>query len=190
MGHAIEYFTTDNRKYIMKMAEEWASYNVDRQENPNGDYHGKMTIHDNIICKSYEDAVEKIQQLDNGWYDDHAVQYRDIDSLKPTKTMNQIEERKAKLIADKFDYMEKHSVKARKSEFIGCPKCKSKLAREHLLSERCPLCGEELRPDYVVERIKKYDEDYNELFKKYRNLAEKRKESCPIKWCFKVEVHC
>jgi hypothetical protein len=50
--------------------------------------------------------------------------------------------------------------------------------------------GEELRPDYVVERIKKYDEDYNELCKKYRNIAEKRKESCPIRWCFKVEVHC
>lgn len=188
--HAIEYFTTDKKKEITKIAEEWAYYNVDPYENESRSYHGNMKIHDDIICDSYEDAIEKIQQLDNGWYDDHAVRYRDTDSLKPTKAMNQIEERKAKITIDKNEYMYNHSVQSRKSEFIGCPKCKSKLAREHLKSERCPVCGAELRPEYVIERLKKYDSDYETLSKKYKELAKKRKESCPIRWCFKAEVHC
>ena len=47
-------------------------------------YHGNMTIHDDIICNSYEDAKEKIDSLDKGFYDDHAVKYYESKPLKET----------------------------------------------------------------------------------------------------------
>jgi ssDNA-binding Zn-finger/Zn-ribbon topoisomerase 1 len=190
MSHAIDYFTTDKRDEIYAIAEEYASYTVDRQENPSGHYHGNMTIHDNIVCDSYEDAVAKIDELDDGFYDDHAVKYKDKDSLKPTKAMMAIEEKKAKLVQDRLEYEEKHSIKARKSEFVGCPKCKSRISVKHIRGERCPVCGEELRAQYVLDRIEKYHDDYKTLCDKYQDIVNKRKEKCPIRWCFKVEVHC
>ena len=73
MGHAVEYFTANKRSDIMRIAEEFAFYNTDRGENPTGDYHGNMTIHDNVVCESYMQAYEKINQWDTGFYSDHAV---------------------------------------------------------------------------------------------------------------------
>lgn len=190
MGHAIQYFTTEKKKEILSIAEEFAYYNVDRQENPTGSYHGRMTIHDDIICDSYNDAVSKIDMLDRGFYDDHAVRYKDKDSLPPTKSMQTLKERMNKNRADKKEYAEQHSVGNRKSAFVGCPKCESKLVTKYLRSERCPLCGSELRAEYIINRLNKYDEDYKKMELKYQKMVKERKGKCKTKWLFKVEVHC
>ena len=190
MGHAIEYFSVADRKEIMQTAEEFAYYNVDRQENPSGSYHGMMTIHDDIICESYEDAIAKIDSLDSGFYDDHAVRYKDKDALKPTKQMLAEKARAEKIANDRYEYMDKHSILNRKAKFVGCKKCESKLAVEHLKSNSCPVCGAELRADYIVERLKKYDADYKKSLQKYQELKKKQTGKCPIRWAFKVEVHC
>lgn len=190
MGHAVEYFTTDKRGEIMAIAKEYASLNVDRGENPSGSYHGRMTIHDTPICESYEDAYDKIESWDNGWYDDHAVQYKDKSSLEPTKAMLANKKRAIKLIEDKRAYEEKHDLRARKSEYIGCKTCGSKLALKYLRGNMCPLCGTDLRADYVVERIAKYNADYKKLSAQYAEMEKKQKGKCPIRWLVKVEVHC
>lgn len=190
MGHAIEYFTTDKRSEIMNIARDFAMYNVDRQENPSGSYHGRMTIHDDIICDSYDDAVKKIEALDNGWYDDHAVKYKAKESLPPNKAMLEIKKRIEKNREDCREYEKQHSVKNRKAEFVSCPYCLSKLRRFNLRGERCPVCGKELRAKYILERIGKYDQDWVELNDKYNEIEKNRKEKCPIRWVFKVEVHC
>lgn len=190
MGHAIEYFTTDNRSEIMNIAEEFAWCNVDRMENHSGSYHGNMHIHDNIICESYNEAFKKIEALDRGFYDDHAVQYKDKDSLPPNKSMLVLKERMNKNRKDKEAYAEAHSLKNRKSAFIGCPECGSKLSLKYLRYYKCPLCNKDLRPDYVVERLKKYDEDWEELKEKYYEVVRNRKDKCKTMWLIKVEVHC
>lgn len=92
--------------------------------------------------------------------------------------------------ADCREYEDKHSVKNKKAEFVSCPECLSKIRRCRLRSERCPMCGKDLRADYILERIKKYDQDLNELSDKYNEIVKNRKEKCPIRWAFKVEVHC
>lgn len=190
MGHAIEYFTTDKRSEIISIAEEFAWCNVDRQENHSGSYHGRMTIHDNIICESYNEAVKKIESLDRGFYDDHAVRYKDKSKLAPNKTMLALEERMKKNREDKIKYAETHSFANRKSEFMSCPECKSKLAIKYLRHYKCPVCGTDMRADYIVERFKKYDEDYKEMELKYQKMVKERKGKCKTKWLFKVEVHC
>lgn len=190
MGHAIEYFTTDKRSEIMAIAEEFAWCNVDRQENHSGSYHGRMTIHDNIICESYDDAMKKIEELDRGWYDDHAVQFKDKSKLKPTKQMESMIAKVLKCKADRETYLNSHSVRMHKSEFIGCKNCGSKLARNYLKSETCPVCRKDLRAEYIIERLKKYDDDIEQINNKIIELQKKQTGKCPTKWLFKVEVHC
>lgn len=190
MSHAIEYITTDKRTEIMTVADEFAFYNVDRGENPHGSYHGRMTIHDKPICESYEDAKQFIDAHDNGWYDDHAVQYKDKSQLKPTRQMETLKERMNKAIADKRAFAEEHSVQSRKADFVGCKKCGSKVAVSYLRTNRCPVCGNDLRPDYVIKRLEKYDADLDKMRKQYAELERNQKGKCPVKWLVKVEVHC
>lgn len=190
MGHAVDYITVDKRSEIIKAAERFASRNVDRLENPSGSYHGNMHIHDSPICESWEEAKERIEGWDTGWYSDHAVQYKDKSVLKPTKQMLALKAKAEKLNADKYAYIDEHSLKKRKSVFIGCKKCDSKLAIQYLNGNKCPLCGNELRADYIVERIKKYDDDIREANKQYNELRKKQTGKCPIRWLVKVEVHC
>lgn len=187
--HAIDYMVVEKRSDIMKYAEQYAFNNVDRQENPSGSYHGNMTIHD-TVCDSYEEAQLRIKGWDTGWYSDHAVQFMDKSALKPTKKMEAVLERRNKLIRDRDAYKQEHSLKNRKAAFIGCKKCGSKLSIEYLKGQSCPLCGNALTADYVVERIKKYNADIRKLDEQFSEMRKKQSGSCPVKWLVKVEVHC
>lgn len=199
MGHAITFEVVKNRKDIMKVAENFAFYNTDRGENYDGSYHGNMTIHDNIICDNIEQAKNKINQLDNGWYDDHAVQFYDIPKIKPTKQMlnilAKIDENKIK----KNEYEEKHKIQNLKSKLITCPNCGSRIAKDYTESQKCPVCKkQDLRANYIIERLNKFDEDNNKLLKQYKKIEQERKDKqsekfkgkAPIKWLVKIEVHC
>lgn len=75
MGHVTDYIIVNKKENIWAEAEDFAFYNTDREENPSGSYHGTLTIHNDILCDSYDDAVEKINSLDRGFYDDHAVRF-------------------------------------------------------------------------------------------------------------------
>ena len=117
--HTISYITVEKRSDIMKAAQEFAYYNVDRIENPSRSYHGGMTIHDTPVCESYQDAQGFIELRDKGFYDDHAVQYKDKGALKDTKQMTALLERISKQRKDREEYEKTHSVKTRKSTLAG-----------------------------------------------------------------------
>jgi hypothetical protein len=40
-------------------------------------YHGDLKFHEEPVYKNRDEAKKAIEQLDKGWYDDHAVRYRD-----------------------------------------------------------------------------------------------------------------
>jgi hypothetical protein len=74
MSHAIRhlvYHCSVSEKRILKDLNEFA---YDPQETSG--YHGNIKFHKDIICKNEEEAIEKIRQLDKGWYDDHAVMFK------------------------------------------------------------------------------------------------------------------
>lgn len=190
MGHAIGHLVVSKRSEIMRAAEEYAFRNTDRCENPSGSYHGNMHVHDRPICESEEEAEKMIESWDTGWYSDHAVQFKDKSVLKPTKQMIALNERKQKLINDRDEYKEKHSLKNRKSELVGCKNCGSKIATSFLKNHFCPVCGKDLWADYILERIKKYNADIKDVERQYNELKKKQSGKCPIRWLVKVEVHC
>lgn len=75
MSHAIQYLDfhcSTSEKQILKEVNAFAY-------DPQGScgYHGDLTFHRDIICKNRDEAKAKIDQLDRGWYSDHAVFYKD-----------------------------------------------------------------------------------------------------------------
>ena len=74
MGHSINYVTCGN-KDLKKCLKEIFRTAFDPMETSG--YHGNMTVHENIICKDRNEAHEKIEKWDTGWYSDHAVRYKD-----------------------------------------------------------------------------------------------------------------
>ena len=75
MSHAIrylDYHCSTSEKQILKDINSFA---YDPQETSG--YHGNLKFHKDIVCKNREEAEQKIAELDKGWYDDHAVMYKD-----------------------------------------------------------------------------------------------------------------
>ena len=74
MSHAIrylDYHCSTSEKQILKDINSFA---YDPEETSG--YHGNLTFHKNIVCKTREEAEEKLKELDKGWYDDHAVYFK------------------------------------------------------------------------------------------------------------------
>jgi hypothetical protein len=74
MSHAVKhlvYHCSVSEKRILKDINEFA---YDPQESSG--YHGDLTFHRDIVCKSEEEAYNKIQELDKGWYNDHAIFFK------------------------------------------------------------------------------------------------------------------
>ena len=75
MSHQIGYRTCHCSTSEAQILKDLNSFAYDPQESSG--YHGNLKFHRDIVCKTVEEAEEKIKQLDNGWYDDHAVFFKD-----------------------------------------------------------------------------------------------------------------
>ena len=75
MSHAIRYLDfhcSTSEKAILK---EINSFAYDKEETSG--YHGDLTFHKEPVHKNRAEAEAAIAKLDRGWYNDHAVRYRD-----------------------------------------------------------------------------------------------------------------
>lgn len=75
MSHAIrylDYHCSTSEKAILK---DLNSFAYDPQETCG--YHGNLKFHKEPVYKTRDEAMAAIKKLDNGWYDDHAVRYRE-----------------------------------------------------------------------------------------------------------------
>ena len=75
MSHTIRYLTyhcSTSEAAILKDINRFA---YDPEETSG--YHGNLHFHRDIVCANEEEAMEKIKTLDKGWYDDHAVFFKD-----------------------------------------------------------------------------------------------------------------
>jgi hypothetical protein len=71
IGHRI-YHCSTSEKQILK---DLNSFAYDPEETSG--YHGNLTFHKDIVCRNAEEAHQKLEELDKGWYDDHAVYFKD-----------------------------------------------------------------------------------------------------------------
>lgn len=75
MSHVIrhlDYHCSTSEKAILKDLNRFA-YAPEETSS----YHGNMKFHREPVYRNRDEAVAAIEKLDRGWYDDHAVMYKD-----------------------------------------------------------------------------------------------------------------
>lgn len=153
-------------------------------------YSGPMHWHDEIRPLEDRDAAEaRIRQLDKGWYDDHAVRFYDFSGAKETKRMTELRERVRETCEKRFKYEKEHSVVAFKAEFVGCPKCGSKLARKFLRGDTCPVCRADMRSETTKQTIEGYKAKVDSLEKQLEEERRKQLAARKVMWLVKYEYH-
>lgn len=151
-------------------------------------YSGPMHWHDEVApLKNYGAAMDWIESHDNGWYDDHAVRYYDYRGGRITAKIRELQDKSAALAIKIKDYEEAHSVRKFKAVFVGCPHCGSKLAREWLRSDFCPLCRADLRSKTTLDTLGGYREKQKDIADKIK--AEQEKQKGEVRWLVKYEFH-
>lgn len=187
MGHCINYIVVDkdtSKQEVLADIEAASAYDNHGYSN----YSGGMKWHEDKVYADYAQAKEAICLMNNGWYDDHAVLFHDCENLENSVTRRlakQIEDAKEKM----REYIAANHVTSRKSAFIGCPRCQSKLSRKHLRSDLCPVCRTDLRSATVLGRIQGYKDKIFEWEKKILDEKKKLGKTAPVKWLVKYEYH-
>ena len=184
--HNIGYLVCDekeNRKSILAEISEIA------REGGDG-YHSGVKFHDNIPpFETKEEARDFIKKKDNGWYDDHAVRFYDYSGATKTAKIKTYEEKIAQLTAEQMKYRDEHSVHNFKAKHIGCMKCGSKLNKDYIVGERCPLCHTDLRSETTLKKMEWYKNKKNEYAERIEAEERKQKSKAKIKWLVKYEYH-
>lgn len=193
MGHEIQY-RTYAENVDKRSVQAWGNEHAHHggwQEGASGLLHDIRWI--DHVCENREAAEEYIAAHDKGWYDQLAVKYREYPKIEPSKTLLSLQSRRT-AEAEKYSaYAKAHSVSTFKAEYIGCPVCGSKLKRDLLRSESCPLCRAELRSKTTIEILDRYSHNITALDKQinaeYRKLEERAVKKSTIKWLVKIEFH-
>lgn len=193
MGHYVTYMVFDKNTSEKEMYAERNLCIIDNGAHDCGvlmSSDSGFKLHSGIICDSYEDAVDYIEdQLCHRRYDDHGVLFRDYSKVKPTKAMENLKEQMKAARDKKEDFIRSHQPNRVKAEFIGCPHCGSKIAKKYLNGVRCPVCRADMRPKSTLERIDGYDKKIRDLEKRYKEAEKKMASKAALKWCVKLEFH-
>ena len=75
MSHAIGYRVYHCSISEKRILQDLNSFAYDPQETSG--YHGNLKFHKDIVCKNEDEARSVLEKLDKGWYDDHAVYFKD-----------------------------------------------------------------------------------------------------------------
>ena len=188
MSHNVRYRDYPENVNKRKVQTDWDTFvaHEDWQEGASGLPSGIRWI-DSVICNSYDAAQKYIESIDSGWYDQLAVRYHVTPKSKKLDELRNIVQTTMKKYRDAESALYADGVK---SAFIGCKKCGSKLNREYVKRNTCPLCGQDFRSDTTKARIlaakKKYESAVTNLQNCEASLAKKNSE---LRWLVKVEYH-
>lgn len=190
MSHEIKYFTYPYKCNKVQVQNELADWVRRKCWEEGGGMNGSIRWIDRETYNSYNAACEAISSLERGSYDQLAVPYRE---LPVGVTSKKIDTLKAK-ISDAYrqlNALEREiAVKSFKAQLVTCKKCGSKLNKDYIKTNYCPLCRADMRSETVLNKInsvrKKWQDLQAELRKEEEALAAKKGE---LKWLVKVEYH-
>lgn len=74
MSHQIQYIDYPCKTSEHAIQKDLNRFAYDPQESSG--YHGNLTFHKEPVYKNRAEALAAIENMDRGWYDDHAVRYR------------------------------------------------------------------------------------------------------------------
>ena len=172
--HNIEHFTYPekvNKAKVQKDLDHYAAME-DWQEGCSGLYHDIRWL-DGRVYGSYEEAEDAIEELDRGNYDQLAVKYAEYYEPKDDKSI----ELAKKLLAAGDEYRKRDFAvypQSVTSNCISCKKCGSKLAREYLRTNFCPVCKADMRPEYILKSIQAAKNKMERAEKEVSDYAKKK----------------
>lgn len=190
--HESRYLVYDG-KYTYKEV-----FNLANKECMNsGEYHTGLgdlrIINSNGIYNNYDEAYNAIQKSDRGFYDEICCKYYDYPELIKSKKFLDLEKRIQDWRKKYNDLKNKVHYKGVKSSFIFCPSCQSKINKEFIRTNNCPVCYAEMRPKTVLDTINRYLEIMlglqNELSLEKNKLELKQRKNAKVKWLVKIEYH-
>ena len=164
--------------------------NGDTEEFPNLGEDLLPIVQRKMICKSYDDAKELADSLN--WKREYnlLIPFKDLDSIKETKKMQNLHERIKKEETKLNEYVKKTDCKNYKSKYIGCPQCGSKINKEYIYNCRCPVCREDLRSETTKNKINRYKDNIKKITKELRIEKEKCSNKAKTKYLLLFEEYC
>lgn len=138
--------------------------NADLGEFPNmGDSLNRIKfVNPDTIPSSIEEA-ERIADGYN-WRRNYNIA---IPFVGESKKMKDIRERIEEEQRKYEEYGKKHSVLTFKAAYVSCPKCMSKLNKEYLKTDKCPVCRSDMRSDTTKATLERYQKKIASLKKEY-----------------------
>lgn len=187
MGHCITHNTYPATWTLKEITDD-----VCNTVRHSGDRYGtdKVRIPTETVFDTSEEAEAYIEKVDRHDYDGIAVKFLDFTGVEDSKKIKEYRAKIAELVKKKDEYIREHSVRKQKAAFIGCQSCGSKLNKEKLRGERCPLCNTDLRAASTLERIASFDTRVKETDKKITQERLKWKSKAKVRWLVKYEYHC
>lgn len=183
----IEIFNTQEEaiEFLEERIKE-KGLNVDKDEiikNLNDD--NSPFVNKDVIMGFVTESLEENNFVISEFFND-----TDVNKLEKTKSIKILEER-VKNWEEKVEKLkQKISIHSRKSTFITCLKCSSKINLGYLKREFecCPICGQELRHYNNLAKLERYQQNLdtykNELEYKYNRL---KKNLCDFKYIVGVK---
>lgn len=186
MGHCVMYTTYPATRSLDDIKNDVINIVCD-----SGDGYGteNLRMPTDKIFNSYEDAQNYTHAVDKGDYDGIAVKYRNILALTDNNIISELRTTISDIVSKKNNYVKEHSVKKHKASYISCQSCGSKLNKEKLKAEYCPLCNTDLRSASTLERISAFDKQIDKCRIKIHQERLKQKDKAPVEWLVKYEYH-
>lgn len=187
MGHAVMHNVYPATWTLKQITDDVVEY-----VRHSGDRYGTDTVRvpTEKVFDTYEDAEAYIEKVDGHDYDGIAVKFLDFTGVEDSQKIKELRAKIAETVQKKNEYIKSHSVHTQKAAYIGCQSCGSKLNKEKLRGERCPLCQHDLRAASTLERILSFDKKVEEYDKKITQEHLKQKKKAKVKWLVKYEYHC
>lgn len=157
--------------------------------------HLPLKLLNDDIYDDREAAEERLSDLYGkyGRHYNYGVRFYDYSGLSGSKKVNEIFRKIHDTREKMIEYNKSHTVRDFKAEYIGCPSCGSKLKRELLRSDLCPLCHTDMRSKTVLDNIARYNSKIKDLERQSRVLqkAEEKKNASKrkVKWLIHAEAY-
>ena len=185
--HHADYPLNVNKKSVQTEWDQYAAHE-DWQEGCTGLDKNIRWI-ESPVYETYEEAEKAIEKLDKGWYDQLAVKYKDnIPLTTKSEKLKELEQK----VSDAYKEYDKRSsalyVKTRTSEYIGCSACRSRLSSKHLVSNRCPVCHADLRPETTLKLIAAAETKWKKAQQAIKEYIDKHSKK-EVRWLVKIEYH-
>lgn len=161
----------------MNRITERIRHEADLEEFPNMRCRNQIIVKDKQIFNSLHAAEDYSNEIYNQWARNYnlCVPFKDTRNVKESKKILNLKTRINLAYRRRDDYIEAHHVRDFKAAYVSCSSCGSKINKEYLRNDHCPVCRSDLRSESVIKTICSYDNKIAELEERLREEISKQK---------------